>query len=280
MRVVKYEDILLQSKLACLKMAVDLPVDVQDKLELMKQNEDSNLAKEMLDIIIENAKLARLENRPMCQDTGMVICFVRIGQDVHIEGGGFKDAVEQGVREAYAEGYLRMSVVNNPIERINTQDNTPAVIHFDLVEGDELTMEFAAKGFGSENMSQLKMFPPSAGIEGVKEFVLQVVKEAGPNACPPIIVGVGLGGTFSKCALLSKKAAIRAIDEPNDNPLLAALEIELLDLINQLGIGPQGFGGKTTCLKVNIEMFGTHIAGLPVAVNINCHAARHVKVVL
>ena len=280
MKVIKYEEIVKQTKLACLKMAVDLPMDVQNKLEEMNKEEDAPLAKEMLDIIVENAKIARCENRPMCQDTGVVICFVKIGQEVKVEGGSIEAAINQGVALGYEEGFLRKSVINNPIERLNTKDNTPAVVHYEVVEGDEFILEFAAKGFGSENMSQLKMFPPAAGLVGVKEFVKKVVLEAGPNPCPPIIVGIGLGGTFEKCAMMAKKAAIRAVDQENPNPLLADLEKEILAEINQLGIGPQGFGGKTTCLKVNIEMYATHIAALPVAVNINCHAARHVKVVL
>lgn len=279
MKTIEYSEIVKQTKIACMKMAVDLPMDVQNKLEEMRKEEDYALAQEMLDIIIENAKLSRLESRPMCQDTGMIICFVKMGQDVHVVNGSIVDAINQGIREGYEEGFLRKSVVNNPIERINTQDNTPAVIHFEVVEGEDFILEFGAKGFGSENMSQLKMLPPSAGLEGVKEFILKVVSEAGPNACPPLIIGVGLGGTFSKAALLSKKAALRSVDEINQNPILEKLENELLEEINKLGVGPQGFGGKTTALKVNIEMFATHIAGLPVAVNINCHAARHAKVV-
>lgn len=280
MRTIKYQDIVSQTKIACMKMAVDLPEDVQKKLEEMRQYEDADLAKEMLDIIIENAKLARLEHRPMCQDTGMVLCFVKIGQDVHVEGGSIENAINEGVRAGYEEGFLRKSVVNNPIERINTKDNTPAIIHYEIVEGDGFTLEFGAKGFGSENMSQLAMLPPSAGLEGAKEFILKVVAEAGPNACPPLIVGVGLGGTFEKSAILAKKAALRSVNEENPNKMLAELEKEMLAAVNKLGVGPQGFGGKTTALKVNIEMFATHIAGLPVAVNINCHAARHAKVVL
>lgn len=280
MRIIKYNEIVEQTKIACMKMAVDLPADVQNKLEEMRQYEDAALAKEMLDIIIENAKLSRLENRPMCQDTGMVLCFVKIGQDVHVEGGSISDAINEGVRAGYEEGFLRKSVVNNPLDRINTKDNTPAVIHFEIVEGDEFILEFGAKGFGSENMSQLKMLPPSAGLQGAKDFILKVVSEAGPNACPPIIVGVGLGGTFEKAAVLSKKAALRSVDEENPNEMLAQLEKDLLEEVNKLGVGPQGFGGRTTALKVNIEMYATHIAGLPVAVNINCHAARHAKVVL
>lgn len=280
MKVITYQQIVEETKLACMKMAYDLPMDVQHKLEEMRQEEDAALAQEMLDIIVENAKIARLEYRPMCQDTGMVICFVKMGQNVMVEGGSIEAAINEGVALGYDEGFLRKSVVNNPIERINTKNNTPAVVHYEVVEGDDFVLEFAAKGFGSENMSQLKMFPPAAGLAGVKEFIKKVVVEAGPNACPPIIVGVGLGGTFEKCAMMAKKAAIRSLDVVNPNPMLADLEDELLKEVNELGVGPQGFGGKTTCLKVNIEMYATHIAGLPVAVNINCHAARHVKVVL
>lgn len=280
MKVVQYKEIVEATKAACMQMAVDLPKDVQDKMEEMRSKEDGALAAQMLTKLIENAELAREEFRPMCQDTGMVVCFVTVGQSTIIEGGSVTDAINEGVALAYDEGYLRKSVVNNPIERINTKDNTPAVIHFDVVEGDVFEMEFGAKGFGSENMSQLKMFPPAAGIEGAKEFIYKVVKEAGPNPCPPIIVGVGLGGTFEKAALLAKKAALRSVSSVNPDPILAALEDELLEGVNNLGVGPQGFGGKTTALKVNVNMYATHIAGLPVAVNINCHAARHIKVVL
>ncbi|WP_423364538.1 fumarate hydratase [Mycoplasma sp. P36-A1] len=278
MKEVKYEQIVAKTKEACMKMAVDLPMDVQRKLEEMNSKEDGTLAKQMLNVIVDNAKIARAENRPMCQDTGMVVCFVKIGQEVHVTGGAIEDAINEGVALGYDEGYLRKSVVNNPIDRINTKNNTPAVVHFTVVPGDVFELEFAAKGFGSENMSQLKMFPPAAGIEGVKEFIKQVVRDAGPNPCPPIIVGIGLGGTFDKCAIMAKRAAIRSVDSFNPNPKVEALERELLEEINNLGIGPQGFGGKTTALKVNIEMYATHIAGLPCAVNINCHAARHVKV--
>jgi len=280
MKIVTYSQIVEQTKLACMKMAVDLPEDVQNTLEKMRELEDFPLARETLDIIIENAKIARTENRPMCQDTGMVICFVKIGQDVKIKGGSIESAINDGVALGYDKGYLRKSIVNNPIERINTQNNTPAVIYYEIVEGEVLELEFATKGFGGENMSQLKMLAPADGMESVKEFVKKVVVEAGSNPCPPIIVGVGLGGTFEKCALMAKKAAIRSLEQENPNPLLNELEQELLEEINALGIGPQGFGGKTTCLKVNIEMFATHIGALPVAVNINCHATRHTKIIL
>ncbi|MDR1782514.1 MAG: fumarate hydratase [Bacilli bacterium] len=280
MRTINYQDVVEQVKGACIRMTCDLPHDVQAMIEKKASEEDGKLAKEMLNIIIENANIARNEQRPMCQDTGMVVCFASIGQDVHIEGGLLTDAINEGVAQGYTEGYLRKSVVNNPLDRVNTLNNTPAIIHYDIVEGDKLTLVLAAKGFGSENMSQLKMFPPAAGIEGAKEFILKVVKEAGPNPCPPLVIGVGLGGDFEMVAKLAKQAAIRNLDYVNPNEKLLALEKELEEEINKMGIGPQGFGGKTFVLKVNIEMFATHIAGLPVAVNINCHAARHIKVVL
>jgi len=281
MKEISFDQIVQATKEAVMSIAYDLPMDVQNKLEEMRGKEDGDIAKHMLDVIIENAKLSRDEFRPMCQDTGMAVCFVTLGQDVHITGGAIEDAINEGVRQGYEDGYLRKSVVKDPVfDRSNTQDNTPAVIHYKVVPGDQLTLEFGAKGFGSENMSQLKMFPPSAGLEGAKEFVLKVVSEAGPNACPPLIVGVGLGGTFEKAALLAKEAALRSVDKVNPDPNLAALEEELLEKVNDLGVGPQGFGGKTTALKVNVNVYPTHIAGLPVAVNINCHAARHIKVEL
>lgn len=280
MKTINYETIVNNTYLSCLKMAVDLPKDVEDKLIEMANLEDSILAKETLELIIENARVSRCENRPMCQDTGMVVSFVTLGQDVHVVGGSIEAAINEGVAKAYEDGFLRKSVVNNPLDRINTKDNTPAVIHYEVVEGDNLTLEFGAKGFGSENMSQLKMLPPSAGLDGIKDFLIETVKNAGPNPCPPIIIGIGLGGTFEKSALLAKKAALRSLDVINPNPKLLELENEFLALVNDIGIGPQGFGGKTTALKVNIDMYATHIAGLPVAININCHAARHVKVVL
>ncbi|HEY5575247.1 MAG TPA: fumarate hydratase, partial [Clostridiaceae bacterium] len=220
------------------------------------------------------------ENAPMCQDTGMACVFIEIGQDVHVAGGSIEDAVNEGVRLGYAEGYLRKSVVGDPLNRVNTGDNTPAVIYYDIVPGDRLNIMVAPKGFGSENMSQIKMLKPADGIEGVKEFILKTVKEAGPNPCPPMVVGVGIGGTFDRAAVLAKKALIRSLSERNEDPFYRDLEEELLQKINDLGIGPQGFGGKTTALAVNIETFPTHIAGLPVAVNINCHVTRHKEITL
>lgn len=234
----------------------------------------------MLDKIIINSDIASKENMPMCQDTGMAVIFVELGQDIHIVGGGLKEAINEGVRQGYSEGYLRKSVVKDPLTRVNTGDNTPAVIHIDVVDGDELKITIAPKGFGSENMSRIKMLKPSDGVEGVKEFVLETVKIAGPNPCPPIIVGVGIGGTFEKAAELSKKALLRSIEERNKDTYYSDLEDELISKINKLGIGPQGFGGKTTALGVNIETYPTHIAGLPVAVNISCHATRHAEIIL
>lgn len=216
----------------------------------------------------------------MCQDTGQTVVFVELGQDLHIEGGLLEDAINAGIREGYRRGYLRNSVVKTPFDRINTGDNTPGVIHYEIVAGDQLKITVSPKGFGSENMSQLKMLKPSDGLEGVKEFILQVVKDAGSNPCPPIIVGVGVGGTMEKAALLSKKALLKPIDIVNEDPFLASLEAELLEKINELEIGPAGFGGKTTALAVNINLYPTHIAGLPVAVNIGCHANRHAEGIL
>jgi len=236
-------------------------------------------AQEILERIIENYQIADRQNAPICQDTGVACVFLKIGQDVHVTGS-IEDAVNEGVRRGYAEGYLRKSVVRDPLDRVNTGDNTPAFIYYELVPGDSLEITVAPKGFGSENMSGLKMLKPSDGLQGVKDFVLKVVEEAGPNPCPPIVVGVGVGGTFDKAALLAKKALMRSTDVRNPKPFYAQLEQELLEAINALGIGPQGFGGKTTALAVNIEEAPTHIAGLPVAVNINCHVTRHKTEVL
>ncbi|SKA90315.1 fumarase, class I alpha subunit [Caloramator quimbayensis] len=267
-------------KKLCIDANYYLNDDIKDSLFKAKEKETFSLAQNILDIILENADIAKNENMPMCQDTGMAVVFLEIGQDVHITGGSLEDAVNEGVREGYSEGYLRKSVVGDPIERINTKDNTPAIIHYSIVPGDKLKITVAPKGFGSENMSQLKMLKPADGIEGVKDFVLKAVKEAGPNPCPPIVVGIGIGGTFEKAAFLAKKALLRPVNVKNSNPYYAKLEEELLEKINSLGIGPQGFGGRTTALSVNIETYATHIAGLPVAVNINCHATRHSEAVL
>ena len=225
--------------------------------------------------IILNSDIAKNENKPICQDTGMACVFLEIGQDVHIIGGLLEDAINEGVRRGYDEGFLRKSVVKDPINRINTKDNTPAIIYYDIVPGDKIKITVAPKGFGSENMSRIKMLKPSDGLQGVKDFIIETIKLAGPNPCPPIVIGVGIGGTFDKAAYLSKKALIRPLNVRNKDEFYSNLEKELLEDINNLGIGPQGFGGKTTAIGLNIETYPTHIAGLPVAVNINCHATRH-----
>lgn len=278
MREIHVSRITEEVKRLCIEANYYLNSDVRRRFEEAKKNETSEVAKNIINILVENADIAKNENMPMCQDTGMAVVFVEMGQEVHIAGDNLETAINEGVRQGYEEGYLRKSVVNDPIERVNTKDNTPAIIHYNIVAGDKLKITVAPKGFGSENMSQLKMLKPSDGIEGVKNFVLKVVKEAGPNPCPPIIVGVGIGGTFEKSALLAKKSLMRSTDVRNSNPFYAKLEMELLEAINKLGIGPQGFGGLTTALAVNVETYATHIAGLPVAVNINCHATRHAGV--
>ena len=263
----------------CIEANCHLPQDVKSRIEACENRETWALGKEILDRIVENYQIADRENVPICQDTGVACVFLDIGQEVHIDGN-LEEAVNEGVRQGYAEGYLRKSVVADPLDRVNTKDNTPAMIYYNIVPGDKLTVTVAPKGFGSENMSAIKMLRPSDGYEGVKQFILQTVEAAGPNPCPPIVVGVGIGGTFDKAAFLAKKALMRPLDIRNEKPLYAKLEAELLKEINALGIGPQGFGGATTALAVNIETFPTHIAGLPVAVNINCHVTRHKTEVL
>lgn len=250
--------------------------DIMTALEKARENEKSKVGKSVLTQIIENDKLAAKEEVPLCQDTGMAILFVEYGDKVVIEDGSFEDAVNEGVRQAYKDGYLRKSVVNDPVfDRLNTKDNTPAIIHTRIVKGDKIKITAGGKGFGSENMSAIKMLTPSYGIEGVKKFILDTVRTAGPNPCPPIVVGVGIGGTFERCAQLAKKATFRAIDTHNEDERYAKLEDELLECINKMGFGPAGLGGTTTAIGVNIETSPTHIAGMPVAVNICCHAARH-----
>ena len=266
-------------KRLCIEANCHLPRDMKERIRLCREEEPWPQAREILDRIIENYEIAHREYQPICQDTGMACVFLKIGQDVHVSGS-IEEAVHEGVRRGYGEGYLRKSVVGDPLERINTGDNTPAVLYYELVPGDKIEITVAPKGFGSENMSAVKMLRPSDGLQGVKDFVIRTVKEAGPNPCPPIVVGVGIGGTFDRAAYLAKKALLRPVDEKSENPFYAQLEEELLDQINALGIGPQGFGGKTTALAVNIETFPTHIAGLPVAVNINCHVTRHKTEVL
>ena len=263
----------------CIEANCFLPEDMKCRIQESLNGEVWPQAREILERIMENYQIAAAEQQPICQDTGMACVFLKIGQDVHITGD-LNGAVNDGVRRGYAEGFLRKSVVRDPLDRVNTRDNTPAIIYCELVPGENIEITVAPKGFGSENMSQIKMLRPSDGLQGVKDFVIKVVEDAGPNPCPPIVVGVGIGGTFDKAALLAKKALLRPVNVANENSFYAELEQELLGKINELGIGPQGFGGKTTALAVNIETFPTHIAGLPVAVNINCHVTRHKTEVL
>ena len=258
----------------CIDANYHLPPDMKKQIISSSNEESWETASIILDQIIENFNIADENLQPICQDTGLACVFLSIGQDIHIKGN-LEDAVNEGVRKGYSKGYLRKSVVSDPLKRVNTGDNTPAMIYYDICPGDKLKITVAPKGFGSENMSQIKMLKPSDGIDGVKDFVIKVVEDAGPNPCPPIVVGVGIGGTFDKAAYLAKKALMRPVDQRNSEAFYAELEEELLEKINALGIGPQGFGGKTTALAVNIEKFPTHIAGLPVAVNINCHVTRH-----
>jgi len=259
----------------CIESNEHLPKDVKDAIQTCRACEDWDIAKEVLDQIIENYEIADAQDVPICQDTGMACVFVEIGQDVHITGGDFSEAIHEGVRRGYENGYLRKSVVKDPIRRGNTGDNTPAMIYTEIVPGEEIKITVGPKGFGSENMSMIRMFKPSAGLEGIKDFILEVVETAGPNPCPPMVVGVGIGGTFDKAALLAKKALMRSLDSSNEDPYYADLEVEMLEKVNELGIGPQGFGGKTTAIGLNIETLPTHIAGMPCAVNINCHVTRH-----
>ncbi len=261
----------------CIDANCNLTEDIYQCLRSCRVAEKSELGKEILGTLVENADIARRETAPICQDTGMTVVFVQMGQDVHITGGSLEAAINEGVRRGYEKGYLRKSVVREPLDRVNTKDNTPAVIHYEIVPGDTFHIVVAPKGFGSENMSQLKMLKPSQGVQGVKEVVINTVSEAGANPCPPIIVGVGIGGTMERAAYLSKKALLRPIGEHNPNPELAQLEKELLEAVNKLGIGPAGFGGSTTAMAVNVLTYATHIAGLPVSVNIGCHVTRHAE---
>lgn len=279
MRIIKSSQITEVVSDMCIKANIYLGEDVVESLKEYEKKESNELGKNILNILIKNCEIAKEKQMPICQDTGMAVFFVNIGQDVHIEGKNINDAINEGVKQGYEDGYLRKSVVT-PIGRKNTQDNTPAIIHYDIVEGDSITIEFAPKGFGSENMSKMKMLKPSDGVKGIKNFIIDTVKEAGPNPCPPIVVGVGIGGTIEKCAQIAKKSLLRDIGEHNKDENIKELEIAILKEINSLGIGPQGLGGNTTALAVNIETFPTHIAGLPVVVNINCHAARHKKVII
>ena len=264
----------------CQEANFQLGADVLAAFEKGLQEETAPAGKDIFRQLLENARIAREESVPMCQDTGFAVVFVEIGQDVHITGGDLYAAINEGVSKGYREGYLRKSILNHPFERQNTGDNTPAVIHCRLVPGDQLKITVAPKGGGSENMSGLKMLKPAEGVAGVKKFVVEQVSFAGPNPCPPIIVGVGIGGTFEKAALLAKEALLRPVGQKNPRPEIAQLEEELLTEINQLGIGPQGLGGRVTALAVHVEVYAVHMASLPVAVNINCHAARHKSITL
>ena len=275
-RTVNTDDIVKNIKEMCIEANHYLSKDMDKALKDATASEKSELGKKILNQLQENLKIAAEEMIPICQDTGMAVIFLEVGQDVHFEGMAIEDAVNEGVRQGYTEGYLRKSVVGDPIIRENTKDNTPAVIHYSIVPGDKVKITLAPKGFGSENMSRVFMLKPADGIEGVKNAILTAVKDAGPNACPPMVVGVGVGGTFEKCAILAKKALTRPVGEHSAIPYVRELEEEMLTKINQLGIGPGGLGGTTTALAVNVNTYATHIAGLPVAVNICCHVNRHV----
>lgn len=275
MREINVSQITKTVKELCIEANYYLSKDIKSALCNAKKEEKWPLAEDILGQLILNSNIAEKEKMPICQDTGMACIFIEVGQDVHIIGGLVEDAINEGVRQGYEEGFLRKSVVGDPINRVNTKDNTPAIIYYNIVEGDKVKITVAPKGFGSENMSRIGMLKPSDGLKGVKDFIIETVKLAGPNPCPPIVIGVGIGGTFDKAAYLAKKALIRSVDKSNSNEFYSNLEKELLEEINKLGIGPQGFGGKTTALGLNIEVYPTHIAGLPVAVNINCHATRH-----
>ena len=277
MREISAEQITNTVAKLCIQACTELPADVKQKIYTCRQQESWSTAKDVLDVIIENFETNG--SIPLCQDTGAACVFIDVGQDVHINGNLY-DAVHAGVAKGYTEGFLRKSIVKDPLNRINTKNNTPAMIYTEIVPGDQLKITVAPKGFGSENMSRIAMLKPADGVEGVKRFVLDTVEQAGPNACPPLSVGIGIGGTFDKAALLAKRALLRDMDQSNPNPYYADLEAELLGKINRLGIGPQGLGGMTTALSVAIEYMPTHIAGLPCAVNLNCHSARHATEVL
>lgn len=277
MRNIDSSEITKNIKEMCIEANHFLAPDMERVFKKAKENEESKLGCQILEQLDENLKIAAEDMIPICQDTGMAVVFIEIGQDVHIEGENLEDAINEGVRQGYVDGYLRKSVVSDPIIRENTKDNTPAVIHYSIVPGENIKITVAPKGFGSENMSKVFMLKPADGIEGVKDAVLTAVKEAGPNACPPMVVGVGIGGTFEKCAILAKKALARPADSNSEIPYVKELEEELLNKINKLGIGPGGLGGTQTALSVNVETYPTHIAGLPVAINICCHVNRHIS---
>lgn len=275
-RTIRVEEITKNIKEMCIEANHFLSPDMAEAMKCAEKNEEAPLGKQILEQLQENLKIAGEDMIPICQDTGMAVVFLEIGQDVHLEGGALEDAVNEGVRQGYVEGYLRKSVVGDPLIRENTKDNTPAVLHTRIVDGDQVKIKVAPKGFGSENMSRVFMLKPAEGIEGVKDAVFTAVKDAGPNACPPMVVGVGIGGTFEKCALMAKEALTREVGSHSEIEYVKELEEELLTKINSLGIGPGGLGGTTTALAVNINTYPTHIAGLPVAVNICCHVNRHV----
>lgn len=275
MREISVNEITKNIKEMCIQANHFLSEDMRRVFKEAEKNEEAPLGKQILNQLEENLKIAGEDMIPICQDTGMAVIFMKIGQEVHVSGGNITDAINEGVRQGYVDGYLRKSVVKDPIERVNTKDNTPAIIHYEIVSGDQIDITVAPKGFGSENMSRVFMLKPADGIEGVKEAILTAVKDAGPNACPPMVVGVGIGGTFEKCALMAKHALTRDLSEESPVPYIRELEKEMLERINGLGIGPGGLGGTVTAFAVNIETYPTHIAGLPVAVNICCHVNRH-----
>ena len=275
MRTVQASEITKNIREMCIEANHFLSDDMKKVFDESVKREESPLGKQILNQLQENLEIAGRDMIPICQDTGMAVVFIKVGQEVHIEGGNLTDAINEGVRQGYVDGYLRKSVVRDPIDRVNTKDNTPAIIHYEIVDGDQVDITVAPKGFGSENMSQIRMFKPSAGLQGIKDFILEAVETAGPNPCPPMVVGVGIGGTFDKCALLAKKALMRPLNTENPDPYYADLEKEMLEKINGLGIGPGGLGGRVTAMAVNIETYPTHIAGLPLAVNICCHVNRH-----
>ena len=275
MKTISVKEVTRNIKEMCIEANHYLSDDMKMVFERAVEKEEGSLGKLILHQLEENLKIAAEDMIPICQDTGMAVVFIKVGQEVHLADGNLTDAINEGVRQGYVEGYLRKSVVGDPIERINTNDNTPAIIHYEIVEGDQIDITVAPKGFGSENMSRVFMLKPADGIEGVKEAILTAVRDAGPNACPPMVVGVGVGGTFEKCALMAKHALTRNLQEESPVPYVRKLEKEMLEKINNIGIGPGGLGGTVTALAVNIETYPTHIAGLPVAINICCHANRH-----
>ena len=281
MREIEVQEISQSVAKLCISATQELSEDVKNAFSKAYNEESSLLGKSIISQLIENSQIAQKKRIPICQDTGLCVVFVEIGQDVHVQGGLLSEAIQQGVAQGYTQGYLRKTIVSDPLfERKNTQDNTPAVIHYDIVEGENLKITVAPKGFGSENKSALSMLTPAQGVEGIKEFFVDTLQKAGPNSCPPLLVGIGIGGSMEKCAILAKKAAIREVGSHNLHPKYAQLEDELLRVANDLGIGPQGLGGSVSAFGVNIEWYPTHIAGLPIAININCNAIRHKSILL